>query len=169
MWIMHPLRCCRCGICRLGVAEHPSDVDRHDAVEVLEGRSERAGEHADAGVVHQDVEAAELRDRPFDRGVDLRSVGGVGTDERRLAHLAQRRFRACSVPGVAAGDHDAGSLAQVGAGDLETEPGGPARDERGPILQLPHRRLPDLTSGRISLQVWPDLASGLDRSRFRSG
>ena len=57
---------------------------------------------------------------------------------------------------VAAGDDDASSLAQVGAGDLEAESGGAARDERGPILQLPHRRLP------ISLP-------GLAGSRFRSG
>ena len=141
---------------RLGVAERPSDVDRHDAVEILEGRAERAAQHADAGVVHQDVEAAELSDRPLDRDVDLRFIGGVRTDERRLTHLAQCRFRALSMLAVAAGDDDASSLAQVGAGDLEAESGGAARDERGPTLQLPHRRLP------ISLP-------GLAGSRFRSG
>jgi hypothetical protein len=70
----------------------------------------------DAGVVHDDVEAAELGDDPADARGDLRTLRDVGRqDERRAAGLARDRLELRS---STRGERDAGA-------------GGGERDRRG--------------------------------------
>jgi hypothetical protein len=55
-------------------------VDVDDQVPVLVGHLEQQVVAGDAGVVDQDVDAAELLDDPGDRGVDRGGVADVGAD-----------------------------------------------------------------------------------------
>ena len=68
-------------VARPRVEERPAQVDRHHVIEVGDGRVDEPGLHADARVVDQDVEPAEMFDREPDRRVDVILIRGVGVDE----------------------------------------------------------------------------------------
>ena len=75
---------------RLGRHEHAAHVDGQHAVEFFERRFFKGLGDRRAGVVDQDVETAESRDRFFDGGFDGVGIGGVRLDGDGLATGAVR-------------------------------------------------------------------------------
>ena len=57
--------------------EHAAHVDVQHAVEFLDGRLLERLRDRRPGVIDQDVESAESRDRFFDGGLDRLGIGGV--------------------------------------------------------------------------------------------
>ena len=68
----------------LGAEEDAIDVDRHALAPALERHLRQRLDDADAGIVHQHVEAAEAVDDGRDRGLPIGFLGDVEGDEHRL-------------------------------------------------------------------------------------
>ena len=119
--------------------EDAAEVDGHHAV-VLGDRQLLERELADdPRVVHEHVDAAELRLDAVDGGAHLRLVGHVAGDEERAAarraHVGEHGLRHGGVEHV--GDRDVRALRRVGARDRRADPAGAARDHR-PLPLQPH-------------------------------
>src|SRR5690606_3959852 len=96
------------------------DVDLEGAPPVLGGDLlDRGGRPGDAGVVDQDVDAAELLEREVEQAIDRRVVGDVGRDRRDLRQLAAQPVERRLVD--VAGD-DAGTRLDEG---LQRDPADP--------------------------------------------
>ena len=117
---------------RLRRDEDAADVDRKDAIEVSESRLLDLHRNDRAGVVHQYVEPAKGRDRPFDGVADGIGVGSVCLDRERLSASAFNLFdngrRRVSAFGE--GDGDAGAVLGQALGDRGADAARTARDER---------------------------------------
>ena len=95
----------------------------------------------DAGVVHQDVEPAELALDRREHRPDLGAVGDVGLDRAtacRVAHLLHRRLGGLE-PDVV--DDDARALLREGEADGPADARPAAGHERDPIAELQRFRL----------------------------
>ena len=94
---------------------------------------DRPGRPGDAGVVDQNVDAAELLERQLEQAVDRCLVGDVGRDRRHLGQLAAQPVERRLVD--IAGD-DARTCLDEG---LERDPAdpGPARSQHHPLVIEP--------------------------------
>ena len=93
--------------------------------------------HARAGVVHQHVEPAKCRDRPFDGVPDCIGGGGVRLDRDRLSASAFNLFdkgRRC-VRAFGVGEGDAGAIRGQAPGDRGADAARTAGDEGSLSLQ----------------------------------
>ena len=68
----------------LGAEEDAVDVDRHALAPALQRHLRQRLDDADAGIVHEHVEAAEAVDDCRDRGLPIGFLGDVEGDEHRL-------------------------------------------------------------------------------------
>ena len=68
------------------------EIDRDGVPPVLEGEFEERGVVAGAGVVDEDVEAAEVGDQPVDDVAAARDVAGVQAGHHRLASVRPHLF-----------------------------------------------------------------------------
>src|ERR1019366_3253605 len=104
------------------------DVDREDAVELVFGEIlERLRQVAHAGVVDEDVEAAETFVHGLDHRLDVGTDGDVGTNaERRGAEPGRRAQRAFA---ITIDDDDPGALGDELLRDAFAEAGRGASNE----------------------------------------
>jgi hypothetical protein len=100
-------------------------------VDVFHARVHERPHPRDAGVVHQDVEAAECLHGLLHRTFHGDGIGAVGLDRHCAATLVleflHQRCRA--VRGAFVGDGDVGALVGERAGDAGADPSRAARDE----------------------------------------
>ena len=127
---------------RLGGDEHGAQVDRHRAVEVLEAKSSMRRHHGDAGVVHQDVDAAELRRRALDRAAHGVGVGAVGLDgdacTPRARAACRRLVRLVGLADV--GQRHVGAFPRQALDDGRADAAAAAGDQGSLVLQLTSHR-----------------------------
>ena len=91
-----------------------------DAVEdILAERLHRLGRMADAGIVHQDVETAEIQQRRLHHGGDIAVHRDIDGDA--MGHLAEGGRDALARGAVAIGDEDPGALGHEFARDALAE------------------------------------------------
>ena len=84
-------------VTRSRVEERTPEVDAHHPIEVPDGCVDEPRLHADARVVDQDVEAAEVSDREHDRGVDVDFIRCVSAEEPCFTVAGSRnRSSACA-------------------------------------------------------------------------
>ena len=101
-------------------------------------------EHADAGVVDQDVEAAEVRHGLGERRLDLGVIPNAGRDREHArtrgvgAQLGRGGVEACL---VRRGDRHRGALREQRARGGEADPARAAGDERNLASEWTHRPL----------------------------
>jgi hypothetical protein len=112
--------------CLLDREEQSLDVDGERLVEVLLADRPERGQHRDAGVGEQDVEAALLLLHPGIEPVEVREVGDIALHARDVLADLLDRFLEFRLP--AAGDEDVGTL-----GD---EPPRPLRGARASPMPL---------------------------------
>src|ERR1043166_3627147 len=92
------------------------------------------------GVVDQDVDAPELRERVGERRVHRLAPGDVRGERLRVpAAVADRLRRGLGPLAVSREDRHRGAARGERARDREPDPGGPAGDERRLLLQLARR------------------------------
>jgi hypothetical protein len=120
--------------------EHGVHVGLEHAVELLGGDGGDALlRHLVGGVVHQQVDAAELVHGALHERLAVLLVGDVaGREHRRPAGLSHqpRRLLPVLLLGLEVGQHDVGALAGEGDRDGAADAGVAARDERAPAGEL---------------------------------
>ena len=146
----------------LGQEEGGLEVDVQDSVPVVHGVGEEvAGAAGDAGVVVEDVDAAEALDGGCDQPIEVGQVRDVGLDGQRTA--AGRLDLAGGLLGqlgAQVGDDDAGALLREAQRNRAPDAPGGARDDRDLVGQT-HRcllitwghRSPVLGSDSLTLAV----------------
>ena len=135
----------------LRAAVGAAHVDAEHQVEALHRRGRRRRQADGAGVVDQDVDAAEARHRLLHRGGHAGLVADVALQRQRLAAggLDLGRGAEWIVPGslglgsvVLASDHDVGAVARGALGDGQADAAAGAGDEEGLALQVSSVRSP---------------------------
>src|SRR5450759_2701033 len=112
---------------------------------------QRAVDRVDAGVVHQQVDAAERLDGLLD-GIGLMlDVVGLACDGDRVVGTAQRRYGLVQRPLLAGGDADLRAVCDQPLGDAEAD--APARSGHHGDLVLEPARHDNLS--RIMAMPWP--------------
>ncbi len=97
---------------------------------------ERLGQRV-GGVVHQDVDAAELRHRARDQRTEVVDLTEVGRHPDRLA--AQTPQMLCGLlagVGLATGHHDPRAGQHITLGQRQADPAGAAGDDDGPACHV---------------------------------
>ncbi|MDX6685138.1 MAG: hypothetical protein QOF86_1266 [Baekduia sp.] len=118
---------------RRGGLGHPVgavEVDVDDAAELL-GRLARGGDRgAHAGVVDEDVDAAQLADRGLDQRAGVLGLADVGGDgDRPAARGLHQRLRVLEAVGAAGAQRYVGSRLGQRLGERDTQAGGRAGDD----------------------------------------
>ena len=154
-----------------GAEEDAVDIHRHALAPAFERDVEQRLDDADAGVVHQHVEAAEAIEDGGDRGLPVGLAGHVEGDEHRLgAGLGQfGRERLAAFP-VDIGECDRRAFCRERAGRGLADALGGAGDERDaafqPSCQAPvpppvsRRPMPRRPSWRGPWRAWARSAWG---------
>lgn len=93
--------------------ERALEIDGDDAIEVGLADSEEITRHGYSGVVHQDIDGAEIGDDTFDQRSDLGRLRNVARDIGGSKRT--RRRRTCSIVHVA--HHHGGALRQEAFGN----------------------------------------------------
>src|ERR1700730_9315118 len=123
--------------------ERRVQVPPDGVVPVLVGQvRHRRGLDQAAGVVDEDVDAAEPLDRAVHHRVDVFADGDVTLDEVASlvgVHLLERPLTLLGVPAV---DDDLGALGEKGLADAPSDPGAPAGDYGHLAVELAHGRPP---------------------------
>ena len=137
----------------MGTVNRAEVIDAHD---LLDGRERGLGErfaHADAGVVDQDIDLAEVREDFLDHAMNLFRVADVTGHHRRLraglAHFFEHLFQPCDRP-AAADDH--GAAAGEVDGQLLADAAGRAGDQDDLAIKF-HRYQSDDRCTELRLAV----------------
>ena len=134
----------------LHAVDDAAEIDRQGAVPGLELGIVGRAAPADAGIVAQDVDPAEDRERLVGGGAQLRAVGNVDLDEMNGVGAGQRRLRRREMGLVMVGDDDLHPLAEKAADHAEADAARTAGDEGHLAAQLAHRpSLPRILSGSL--------------------
>src|SRR5450756_1808002 len=139
-------------VCLLHPGQGGEAVDLEDLAGNVEVEvDQRAVDRVDAGVVHQQVDAAERLDGLLD-GIGLMlDVVGLACDGDRVVGTAQRRYGLVQRPLLAGGDADLRAVCDQPLGDAEAD--APARSGHHGDLVLEPARHDNLS--RIMAMPWP--------------